>query len=294
MWCTRALLVACLALSSPAWARRFSLAPVDAQEIYRQVRSAAHIHPDGTVTFGSPRRSRFHRGIWAIGAEGNYRAEKERFLAETFELRAMIAARFRQDAAHRSLAWLPAHLERIWQNRFATVEERRETLFAIWDEAAESDDGELGWAGAQARRIIDEFVRWRLPEGSKDAYGLRELERLNARRGRGPAFDPYRPLPPPERATAPAPALVYDPPTPEDWPELKDRLARTWDADRPAAQRRALLFVLWDGAGEPGERRLIERFIRNQLPPRSPDSFTDEELARYAGLRGDSNFRPYQ
>jgi hypothetical protein len=98
-----------------------------------------------------------------------------------------------------SLDGLPRHLAWVWSGRAPAVE-RREILFRIWDEAAEPDDPELGAAGARARRIIDGFVRRTLPRDSPDGYRDDELARLNARRPRGPRFDPYRPSPYDDRA----------------------------------------------------------------------------------------------
>jgi hypothetical protein len=90
-----------------------------------------------------------------------------------------------------SLDNFPRHLERVWSDPQWTAAERRELLFLLWDECAEADDAWLGAAGAQARGIIERFVRAQLPRGSPDGYADAELERLNRRRPRGPRYRPY-------------------------------------------------------------------------------------------------------
>ena len=73
---------------------------------------------------------------------------------------------------------------------------------------------------------------------------------------------------------------------------LPHRLLALWrDGSRSAAERRRLLWELWeeaDGESEAGARarRLIETFIQNRLPAGSPDAFSEAELLRYG-------FRPY-
>src|SRR5581483_10371572 len=92
----------------------------------------------------------------------------------------------------RSFEFLPLHLAAVWSDDRFSAAERREVLFKIWDEAAEPSDRELAAAGRRARRVIERFVRRRLPRGSPDGFADDELARLNARRADGPRFDPYR------------------------------------------------------------------------------------------------------
>lgn len=86
---------------------------------------------------------------------------------------------------------------------------------------------------------------------------------------------------------------------------LPRHLAAVWGDRRvSASERRRILFALWDEAAEPDDRELaaaghdarraIERFVRRELPPGSPDAFTLEELARFNGQRGGGEqFQPY-
>jgi hypothetical protein len=86
---------------------------------------------------------------------------------------------------------------------------------------------------------------------------------------------------------------------------LPRHLAAVWrDRRWSAAERRRILFALWDEAAEPDDRELaaaghnarraIERFVRRELPPGSADAFTVEELALLNARRGGGEqFRPY-
>jgi hypothetical protein len=76
------------------------------------------------------------------------------------------------------------------------------------------------------------------------------------------------------------------------------------DARYSAAQRRQVLFELWDECAEDGPddivragsevRVTIESFVRRHLPLGSADAFADDELARLNAKRSSkSEFRPY-
>lgn len=119
-----------------------------------------------------------------------YRYEKEKFLESTAKLRAQLSRAARQARLESSLAALPSHLEQIWGDVSRSPRERRQELYAIWREAAGSDD-EVGAAGRKARATVEAFIRERLPEGSQDAYTDDELRRYNARAG-AIRFQPYK------------------------------------------------------------------------------------------------------
>jgi hypothetical protein len=119
-----------------------------------------------------------------------YRYEKEKFMDTTSKLRAELTTRARKDRLESSLAALPAHLEQVWSDASRSARERRGVLFAMWREAAGSDD-EDGAAGTKSRATSEAFIRQRLPAGSEDAFTDDELRRYNARSG-GVKFEPYR------------------------------------------------------------------------------------------------------
>ncbi len=119
-----------------------------------------------------------------------YRYEKEKFMENTAKLRAELTTKARRANLESSLAPLPGTLERVWSDLSRPARERRGTIYAMWREAAGSDD-EVGAAGRKARGTIEAFIRDRLPEGSSDAYTDEELRRYNARTG-AIRFDPYK------------------------------------------------------------------------------------------------------
>ena len=118
-----------------------------------------------------------------------YRYEKEKFMETTAKLRADLSRKARQARLEASLAALPMNLERVWGDASRSPRERRRDLYAMWREAAGSDD-EVGAAGRKARATIEAFIRERLPAGSEDAYTDEELRRYNARAG-ALKFQPY-------------------------------------------------------------------------------------------------------
>jgi hypothetical protein len=119
-----------------------------------------------------------------------YRYEKEKFMESTSKLRTELLQKARRAQLESSLAALPSHLERVWSDLERPARERRGFLYAMWKEAAGSDD-EVGAAGKKARATIEAFIRERLPEGSNEAFTDDELRRFNARAG-AVKFDPYK------------------------------------------------------------------------------------------------------
>jgi hypothetical protein len=83
-------------------------------------------------------------------------------------------------------------------------------------------------------------------------------------------------------------------------------LSWVWhDRQYSLAERRELIFRIWDEAAEPDDRelgaagaearRMIAAFVRRELPARSPDGYGDEELRRLNTRRpGLVPFAPYQ
>ncbi|HEY7375887.1 MAG TPA: hypothetical protein VIF57_27255, partial [Polyangia bacterium] len=70
------------------------------------------------------------------------------------------------------------------------------------------------------------------------------------------------------------------------------------------AQRRRILFLLWDEMAEPADtergwagaraRRLIETFVQERLPRGGPEAYSDAELAGFnESRRGAVRFEPY-
>jgi hypothetical protein len=177
---------------------RFPLARVGRDEyLYKGPQFSARILPDGSVSFDDKTFRDFNgtSGSFDITdmimrgkKEDPYRHEKQAFLASTEGLRAQLQKKARAERLRGSLAMLPSHLEGIWFDRRLPAKRRRQLLFELWRDVADGDSDE-GKAGAEARKIVESFVRKHLPEGSEDAYTEDELATLN--RGHKDRFAPY-------------------------------------------------------------------------------------------------------
>jgi hypothetical protein len=163
----------------------------------------AKIEPDGQVRFadgaaatvdgpattiGPGVSGRFDLNDAIVRGMGGelYSAEKRWFLEQTEELRAQLAdaARARERAASRR--YLQRELERILAARELDPGQKHARVFALWQDCG--DDAE----SADARQIVEVFVRVHMPAGTALGFSPEELERWNAaRRGMRP-FDPYR------------------------------------------------------------------------------------------------------
>jgi hypothetical protein len=77
----------------------------------------------------------------------------------------------------------------MWTKLTSTAE-RKQALFDLWDEIAETGPDDVVAAGIAARAQIIGFVRARLT--GADAYTATELERLNGAKKSTATFDPYR------------------------------------------------------------------------------------------------------
>jgi hypothetical protein len=166
--------------------------------LYKGKQFSAHILPDGTVSFNDKivrdfngTSGSFDITDWIMKGKKQdpYRHEKGRFLAATQELRDKLMRQSRQAELASSLARLPAHLEHVWSDRRLPGSSRRKMLFEIWRDSAQSDDDQ-GQAGTEACRIVEAFIRKRLPEGSEEAYTPEELA-MFARIAKRP-FNPYQ------------------------------------------------------------------------------------------------------
>jgi hypothetical protein len=263
---------------------------------YQMVARSAHIAQDGTVDFQIPSWVSWQYGssIFRFGKGSDFREEKRAFLESTFEMRAEMAARFRQRAARASLAELNVRACAIWRDPSKSEEERKRLLYMLWTDAAEPEDAELGQYGAQARAILERFIATNLPAGAPWGYSDAELVRLNASRGRAPHFDPYAPgaglidvgPPEPEHIDTPEDAAIYDPPQVVEEPSQSviDRVAHALGL--APDERRARLFVAWDDAAA-RQAPADEAYVARWLPAQH---YSPTELTRYAALRGDDAF----
>jgi hypothetical protein len=148
--------------------------------------NAVRIHGDGRLTFsGLPAaRTVFH-------AQMDADEERRWFEQHVSGLLATLARWHEREVFEDALEALPRHLSAILDDRRLSLAERRRILFLLWDEMAEPDGSDRGWAGARARRLIELFVQDHLPPGAPGAYTAAELAAFNRTRRDGVRFAPY-------------------------------------------------------------------------------------------------------
>jgi hypothetical protein len=135
--------------------------------------------------------------------EDPYQYQKAKFLERTFEERARMRKRHTRRTMERALHELPDYLADVWRYEEWSIDLRKRVLFALWDECAEDGNPLMVRGGAEARAIIEGFVRAHLGPDSPHAFRADELVRLNALRTSQARFAPY-----PGAEPAAAPAMI--------------------------------------------------------------------------------------
>ena len=117
-----------------------------------------------------------------------YARSKLHFLDATRDERAELGRRYETQRLSRSVELMRNNIDWLW-SRTRDPAKRREVLFDLWDECAETGDPELVAGGAAARLLLIGEIRARLH--GADAYTPDELARLNAHRHSTERFAPY-------------------------------------------------------------------------------------------------------
>lgn len=129
---------------------------------------------------------------WLMRRHGQdpYAHKKLAFLDATRDERAQIGNRHRAGELARSPVLVQKNLDALWA-AIQTPHARKQALFELWDECAETGEDSVVAAGQAARRLVIGFIRAHLPAGSADAYTPAELARLARTRQSKAAFQPY-------------------------------------------------------------------------------------------------------
>ncbi len=158
----------------------------------------ARVARDGTVAITDKRNLQVD-GILPIGIAGHfdatdwvmrshgvdpYASAKRAFLDRTRDQRVEIGRRDRKDKLKQAPAMMQEHLERLWAT-IADPAERKQTLFALWDECADTGDEELVAAAEGARQMVVGFIH-----AKQITYSDAELTALNAHRQSKSTFAP--------------------------------------------------------------------------------------------------------
>src|SRR5262249_27420024 len=118
-----------------------------------------------------------------------YASRKLKLLDDTRDERAALGAQHRAEDLARAAEIMQRNLETVWQATADPVE-RRDALFALWDECGEGD-GPVGEAGERARQRVIGWIRAKLPARPPDAFTPDEIARRSAQRRSTQPFVPY-------------------------------------------------------------------------------------------------------
>lgn len=129
--------------------------------------------------------------VMASLGEVLYPYRKLKLMDQSREMRAGMAVRAKGQALEVSLAGYPRRLHTLWRDSQYTLAQRKQLLFALWDECAESGDDNVMATARSIRASTLAFIRKVLPAGAPGAYTETELAELNARRQSAAAFEPY-------------------------------------------------------------------------------------------------------
>ena len=129
-----------------------------------------------------------------VAGQDPYSSSKRAIADETREQRFCMAKRFQDQQKRQELFTLSTRVRRIVARVDLSAAERRELVFAIWDECSEESDSTTDY-NAMARATILSIAREAFPAGSDRAYQPAELLALNERRSSHQRFAPYDPSP---------------------------------------------------------------------------------------------------
>ncbi len=119
-----------------------------------------------------------------------YSSYKLKVLDETRDERAAMGMQHRTQQLAQSKQFMHKNLERLWATT-ADLAARKQGLFELWDDCAESGSEELVTGGYSAREYVVGFIRSKLPPGTELAFSANELARYNRQRKSQATFAPY-------------------------------------------------------------------------------------------------------
>jgi hypothetical protein len=119
-----------------------------------------------------------------------YSSYKLKILDETREERVAMGKQHRTQQLAMSAVHMKKNLERLW-SMTSDIEKRKQGVFELWDDCAETGAEELVVGGRSARAYVVGFIRTKLPAGSELAFSSDEIERLNRQRKSQATFAPY-------------------------------------------------------------------------------------------------------
>ncbi|HEX7835847.1 MAG TPA: hypothetical protein VF469_00210, partial [Kofleriaceae bacterium] len=129
---------------------------------------------------------------WLMRAHGQdpYARRKLAFLDATRDERAEIGRRHRDAELARSSELVERSLRAAWAAA-PELRARKQALFELWDDCAETGDPAVVAAGEAARRLVLGFIRGHLPAGSAEAFTAAEIAALGRTQQSKAVFRPY-------------------------------------------------------------------------------------------------------
>ncbi|MBV8761469.1 MAG: hypothetical protein JO257_29500 [Deltaproteobacteria bacterium] len=130
---------------------------------------------------------------WAMRQAGidPYAAAKKQWLDKTRDERARIGMASRKEDLARAPEFMKRNVRYAWSKTQTDPAARKQALFELWDECAETGDDDLVAAGTAARTYLVGFIRAHLPQGAPGAFTPDDLTALNARKRSHATFQPY-------------------------------------------------------------------------------------------------------
>ncbi|HSN30342.1 MAG TPA: hypothetical protein VLT45_28835 [Kofleriaceae bacterium] len=130
---------------------------------------------------------------WAMRRAGidPYASAKRQWLDKTRDERARIGMAARKEDLARAPEFMKRNVHYAWSRTANDAEARKQALFELWDDCAETGEADLVAAGAAARTYLVGFIRAHLPAGSPGAFTPEDLSRMNAHKRSHATFQPY-------------------------------------------------------------------------------------------------------
>ena len=130
---------------------------------------------------------------WAMRQAGidPYASAKRQWLDKTRDERARIGMASRKQDLSRAPELMQRNIRYAWAKTEGDAAARKQALFELWDECAETGDDDLVTAGTAARSYLIGFIRAHLPAGSPGAFSPADLTALNAHKRSHATFQPY-------------------------------------------------------------------------------------------------------
>ncbi|MFT3692253.1 MAG: hypothetical protein QM831_03875 [Kofleriaceae bacterium] len=149
----------------------------------------ADVEPDGTAHI---ERKRSYDPTEIIMRRNNidpYSSNKKQFLDKTRDERYEIGKEYKKKQLLQSAVIAQKNLAYLWA-KVSDAQERKDELFAMWDECAETGTDELVAGGAAARAQIVGFIRAKKTDGQL-VFTEAELAAYNAKKKSSAPFAPY-------------------------------------------------------------------------------------------------------